>query len=172
MPKDVVGCRPTPDHVRQRIHAIFCAICVRAYAICVNLLRRRERLSRECLTGRDARCGPPFHPLSHKGPDFVEMPRAEIMCIDADIHGKRSGCVREVPMRMSVQVPRSMMGAIPDAHSIVTDHTHPGCDFTWACGPRGETRILCQQPKRPITQKSISIPVVCWHRLSTEGASG
>ena len=25
-------------------------------------------------------------------------------------------------MRMSVQVPRSMMGAIPDAHGIVTDH--------------------------------------------------
>jgi hypothetical protein len=25
-------------------------------------------------------------------------------------------------MRMSVQLPRSMMGAIPDAHSIVTDH--------------------------------------------------
>jgi hypothetical protein len=67
-------------------------------------------------------CGPPFHPLSHKGADFVEMPRAEIVCIDAGIHGKGSRCVREVPMRMSVQVPRSMMGAIPDAHSIVTDH--------------------------------------------------
>ena len=25
-------------------------------------------------------------------------------------------------MRMSVQVPRSMMGAIPDPHGIVTDH--------------------------------------------------
>ena len=25
-------------------------------------------------------------------------------------------------MRMSVQVPRSMMGAIPDAHGVVTDH--------------------------------------------------
>jgi hypothetical protein len=44
------------------------------------------------------------------------------MCIDADIHGKGSRCVREVPMRMSVPVPRSMMGAIPDAHGIVTDH--------------------------------------------------
>ena len=64
----------------------------------------------------------PFHPLSHKGADFVEMPRAEIMCIDADIHRKGSRCVREVPVRMSVQVPRSMMGAIPDAQGIVTDH--------------------------------------------------
>src|ERR1700722_16859230 len=34
------------------------------------------------------RCGSPFHPLSHKGADFVEMPRAEIMCMDADIHLK------------------------------------------------------------------------------------
>jgi len=25
-------------------------------------------------------------------------------------------------MRMSVQVPRSMMGAIPDPHGVVTDH--------------------------------------------------
>ena len=25
-------------------------------------------------------------------------------------------------MRMSVQMPRAMMGAIPDAHGIVTDH--------------------------------------------------
>ena len=64
----------------------------------------------------------PFHPFSHKGADFVEMPRSEIMCVNADIHGKGSRCVREVPMRMSVQVPRSMMGAIPDAHGIVTDH--------------------------------------------------
>jgi hypothetical protein len=68
------------------------------------------------------RCGSPFHPLSHKGADFVEMPRAEIMCINADIHGKGSRCVREVPMRMSVQVPRSMMGAIPDPHGVVTNH--------------------------------------------------
>src|SRR5580658_10582903 len=67
------------------------------------------------------RCGSPFHPLSHKGADFVEMPRAEIMCIDAYIHGK-GRCVGEVPMRMSVQVPRSMMGAIPDPHGVVTDH--------------------------------------------------
>src|SRR3984893_12918376 len=67
------------------------------------------------------RCSPPFHSLSHKGADFVEMPQAEIMCIDADIHGK-GRCVREVPMRMSVQVPRSMMGAIPDPHGVVTDH--------------------------------------------------
>ena len=43
------------------------------------------------------------------------------MCIDADIHGK-GRCVREVPMRMSVQVPRSLMGAIPNPHGIVTDH--------------------------------------------------
>jgi hypothetical protein len=57
-----------------------------------------------------------------RGADFVEMPRAEIMCIDADIHGKGSRCVKEVPMRMFVQVPRSMMGAIPDAHGIVTNH--------------------------------------------------
>ncbi len=68
------------------------------------------------------RCGSPFNPRSHKGADFVEMPRAEIMCIDADIHGKGSRGVKEVPMRMSVQVPRSMMGAIPDAHGIVTNH--------------------------------------------------
>ena len=44
------------------------------------------------------------------------------MSVNADIHGKGSRCVREVPMRMSVQVPSSMMGAIPDAHGIVTDH--------------------------------------------------
>jgi hypothetical protein len=69
----------------------------------------------------------PFHPLSHKGSDFVEMPRAEIMGIDADIHGKGSRCVREVPMRMSLQVPCSMMGAIPDAHGIVTDHDGLPC---------------------------------------------
>ena len=25
-------------------------------------------------------------------------------------------------MRMSIEVPRSMMGAIPDAHGVVTDH--------------------------------------------------
>lgn len=50
------------------------------------------------------RCGSPFHPLSHKGADFVEMPRAEI------IHGKGSW-VRE-----------SMMAAIPDPHGVVTDH--------------------------------------------------
>src|ERR1700690_4295581 len=68
------------------------------------------------------RCGSPFHPLGHQGADFVEMPRLEIVSINADIHGKGSRCVREVPMRMSVQVPRSMMGAIPDPHGVVTDH--------------------------------------------------
>src|SRR5580704_6639762 len=50
------------------------------------------------------------------------MPRAEIVSVNADIHGKGSRCVREVPMRMSVQVPRSMMGAIPNPHGVVTDH--------------------------------------------------
>src|ERR1039457_1055256 len=50
------------------------------------------------------------------------MRRAEIMCVDTDIHGKGSRCVREAPMGMSVQVPRSMMGAILDAHGIVTNH--------------------------------------------------
>jgi len=42
--------------------------------------------------------------------------------VNADIHGKGSRHVREVPVRMSVQVPRSMMGAIPDPHGIVTNH--------------------------------------------------
>src|SRR5580704_16693838 len=60
--------------------------------------------------------------LSHQQPDFVEVPRAEIVSVNADIHGKGSRCVREAPMRMSVQVPRSMMGAIPDPHGVVTDH--------------------------------------------------
>ena len=44
------------------------------------------------------------------------------MSVNADIHGKGSRHVREVPVRMSVQVPRSMMGAIPDPHGIVTNH--------------------------------------------------
>jgi len=51
-----------------------------------------------------------------------EMPRAEIVSVNADIHRKGSRCVREVPMRMSVQVPRSMMGAIPDPHGVMTNH--------------------------------------------------
>lgn len=55
--------------------------------------------------------------FSHKGIDFVEMPGAEIVSVNAD-----SSCGREVPMRMSVQVARSMMRAIPDPHCIVTDH--------------------------------------------------
>ena len=50
------------------------------------------------------------------------MPRAEIVRVNADIHGKGSRCVGKVPMRMSVQVPRSMMRAIPDPHGVVTDH--------------------------------------------------
>jgi hypothetical protein len=50
------------------------------------------------------------------------MPRLEIVSVNADIHREGSGCVREVPVRMSVQVPRSMMGAIPDPHGVVTDH--------------------------------------------------
>lgn len=44
------------------------------------------------------------------------------MSVNADIHGKGSRRVSEVSMRMSVQVPRSMMGAIPDPHGVVTDH--------------------------------------------------
>src|SRR6266568_4127973 len=50
------------------------------------------------------------------------MPRAEIVSVNADIHGKGSRHVREVPMGMSVQMPRSMMGAIPDPHGVVTNH--------------------------------------------------
>jgi hypothetical protein len=38
----------SPDHARQRIHPIFWAICVRAYAICVNLLRRRHDSRPDC----------------------------------------------------------------------------------------------------------------------------
>jgi hypothetical protein len=46
--KDVLGCRMSPDHARQRIHPIFWAICARAYAICVNLLRRRHDSRPDC----------------------------------------------------------------------------------------------------------------------------
>jgi hypothetical protein len=60
--------------------------------------------------------------IGHQQSDFVEVPRAEIVSVNADIHGKGSRHVREVPVRMSVQVPRSMMGAIPDPHGMVTNH--------------------------------------------------
>ena len=70
----------------------------------------------------DSEFAQPLCLLGHQRVDFFEVPRAEIVSVNADIHGKRSRCVREVPVRMSVQVPRSMMGAIPDPHCIVTDH--------------------------------------------------
>jgi hypothetical protein len=60
--------------------------------------------------------------IGHQQSDFVEVPRAEIVSVNADIHGKGSRRVREVPMRMSVQVPRSMMRVIPDPHGVVTNH--------------------------------------------------
>ena len=101
------------------------------------------------------RCDSPFHPLNHKGADFVEMPRAEIMCIDADIHGKGSRCVREVPMRMSVQVPRSMMGAIPDAHGIVTDYD--------GLAMYGDFRKVAQ-PRELLGQLANLLVVIAQHR--------
>src|SRR5579863_495986 len=68
------------------------------------------------------RCSSSFHPISHKGSDLVGMPRAEIVSVNAEIHGKGRRRVREVPMRVSVQVPCSMMGTIPDPHGVVTNH--------------------------------------------------
>jgi hypothetical protein len=83
------------------------------------------------------------------------MPGAEIVSVNADIHGKGSRCGREVPMRMSVQVPRSMMRAIPDPHCIVTDHD--------GLAIYGDFRKVAE-PRELLGYLSNLLVVIPWHR--------
>ena len=55
-------CTLTADHVPQRTHPIFCAICVRACAKCVNLLRRREGSAVNARLGGTLPMRPAFSP--------------------------------------------------------------------------------------------------------------
>jgi hypothetical protein len=50
------------------------------------------------------------------------MPRAEIMCIDADIHGK-GRCVKEVPTRM----PEGLLNVGLALYSIRAHEAAAGC---------------------------------------------
>jgi len=52
-------------------------------------------------------------------------------------------------MRMSVQVPRSMMGAIPDPHGVVTNHD--GLAMYGAFRKVARTRWIA--PRRPTNQE-------------------
>jgi len=58
--------------------------------------------------------------------------------VNSDIHGKGSRCFRELAVGMSVEMPRSMMGAIPDPHGVVTDHDELAMygDFRKVAEPR------------------------------------
>jgi len=53
--------------------------------------------------------------LGQQQADFVEIPRAKVMGIYPDVHGKRSRSLGEVSMGMSIEMPRATMGAAPDA---------------------------------------------------------
>ena len=93
--------------------------------------------------------------LSHQRVDFFQVPLAEIVSVNADIHGKGSRCVREVPMRMSVHVPRSMMGAIPDPHGVVTDHD--------GLAVYGDFRKVAE-PREPLGQLTNLFVLITRHR--------
>jgi hypothetical protein len=58
----------------------------------------------------------------HDHLNFVEAPRAEIVRIHADIHRERQRIVRQVAVRMSVDVPCAASMVRPYPHSIVAKH--------------------------------------------------
>ena len=58
----------------------------------------------------------------HDRLNFVEVPRTEIVRINANIHRERQGIVRQIAVRMSVQMPRATSMVRPYPHGVMAEH--------------------------------------------------
>ena len=63
----------------------------------------------------------------HHGLDFVKVPRAKLVGINANIKGERQRLVRQVAVRVSVEVPRALGVVWPHSHRIMAKHNSLLC---------------------------------------------
>jgi hypothetical protein len=60
--------------------------------------------------------------LPHNLDNFVKLPGSEVVGVDSHIHRERVRRLWKTSVRMTVEVPRSAIGTVPDAQGIVTEH--------------------------------------------------
>lgn len=58
----------------------------------------------------------------HHGLDFVKVPRAKLVGINAHVKRERQRLVRQVAVRVSVEVPRALGVVWPHSHRIMAKH--------------------------------------------------